>query len=161
VQKGHALWEFLDDSASPINCNHTVALPGTTLCPTLNKALTIETTTKFEFPQSNATEAVVDLSNVVLPLTIRSRRAGDIIQPFGMEQKVRLKKFIHTHKSSSSLAQHTNLVVLADQDEILWVPGIGISEKIRVRNNGTAYHLSWSDIAPKIAAADVATGALV
>jgi tRNA(Ile)-lysidine synthetase-like protein len=90
---------------------------------------------------------LADFSNIAPPLTIRRRQSGDIIQPLGMKEKVKLKKFIHTRKQHLTSIQRENLAVLADQNEILWVPGLGISEKIRVKNTSPVYRLNWCDIA--------------
>ncbi len=83
-----------------------------------------------EFPLATENEAWVDLSHVEQPLHIRKRRPGDVIQPFGMKQQVRLKKYLHTHKPVFMLAER--VMVIANDTEILWVPGVGISEKLRV-----------------------------
>ena len=45
------------------------------------------------FPKSAENKAYVDLSSIKFPLTIRTRRNGDIIQPFGMQGKMKLKKY--------------------------------------------------------------------
>lgn len=136
--------------AQPVGC------PGVTPFPAQNKILSIRVLDKGEkegtsiaaaFPTSNAFEALVDFSNAAFPLTIRRRCPGDVIQPLGMNQRVRLKKFIHTRKLSLSPYQRANLAVLADKEEILWVPGIGISEKIRVKNGQPTHRLYWSDLA--------------
>ncbi|HEY9785759.1 MAG TPA: tRNA lysidine(34) synthetase TilS, partial [Candidatus Obscuribacterales bacterium] len=160
-------------------------LPGLTILATLGRAVRIERyedarpLKKEDFPPADALEAFVDLDEVRLPLTVRLRRAGDIIRPFGMKETVKLKKYLHTHKggrnkvkagmeakasadkqagdeglatgtrcdaqnvvgtvsgviTASPRARMLRLrnIVLADQDEVLWVPGVGISEKLRVR----------------------------
>ena len=46
----------------------------------------------FVFPDSTANFVYVDLSNIKLPLTIRKRHEGDIINPFGMTGTMKLKK---------------------------------------------------------------------
>ena len=35
-----------------------------------------------------------DMSNIKFPLTLRTRRNGDIIQPLGMQGKMKLKKYL-------------------------------------------------------------------
>lgn len=88
------------------------------------------------YPPAQSFQALVDLSRIAPPLVLRLRRAGDRIQPFGMSQLVRLKKYLHTHKSPAVVSTRA-IPVLADQHEVLWVPGIGLSEKLRTRGMPT------------------------
>jgi hypothetical protein len=133
------------------------------------------------FPEAHAFEALVDLRSTKSPLTLRNRRPGDVIQPFGMQTRVRLKKYLHTHLNRQELdafddfsttfgeddqapttqAQNQSTgpkcplegrlpvgsVVIADQDEIIWVPGVGLSEKARVKDEPT-HRIQWIKISP-------------
>ena len=95
------------------------------------------------FPIANSNQALVDLSRIKPPLVIRRRQPGDMIRPLGMPNLVKLKKYLHTHKmarSASSFAYPA--ILLADQEEVLWLPGIGLSEKIKVIGN-PSHRLSW------------------
>ncbi len=121
----------------------------------LNKTLRVETwsqPTKPSLPGASALEAFVDLSRLDgEKLEVRMRRAGDVIQPLGMKEQVRLKKFIHTHKRNAPeqlTACGTN-VVLAAGHEVLWVVGVGLSERIKVFDRPT-HHLTWLDLAPNV-----------
>lgn len=102
------------------------------------------------YPPKNALAALVDLSQVNRPVSVRTRRAGDIIQPFGREKRVRLKQYLHSTKKTSSGEPSPfgvdETIVLADMEEVLWVPGVNISDKIRVREKPT-HHLSFLDLA--------------
>ena len=89
----------------------------------------------FVFPEATANFAYVDLSNIKLPLTIRTRRDGDVINPFGMHGSMKLKKYmnakgVNRHKRDS-------ILLLANNDEILWVVGVGLSNKIGVTKTPT------------------------
>lgn len=79
-------------------------------------------------------EAYVDLSEFK-ELYIRTRHDGDIIQPLGSEGKMKLKKYLMSKKIPQYLRD--NLLLLTDGNEILWVGGVGLSEKIKVKNNPT------------------------
>lgn len=120
----------------------------------LNKTLRVETwaeADKPSLPSASAMEAFVDLSRIDGKLEVRMRRAGDTIQPLGMQEQVRLKKFIHTHKRNAGeqlTACGTN-VVLASEHEVLWVVGVGLSERIKVFDRPT-HHLTWLDLAPNV-----------
>lgn len=118
-------------------------VPGLTLAKELSLSVQIDELTegaasagRLEFPLEGACEAVVDLSAAAFPLVVRTRRPGDVIQPFGMNTKVKLKKYLHTHKSTGSI-NPLRAVVVADAEEVLWVPGVGISEKLRVNASAT------------------------
>ena len=84
----------------------------------------------FIFPESTARFAYVDLSSVKLPLIVRNRRDGDVINPFGMTGTMKLKKYLN----SKGVSRHTrdDLLILANSDEVLWVVGVGLSDKIGV-----------------------------
>ncbi|MBX9948549.1 MAG: tRNA lysidine(34) synthetase TilS [Candidatus Obscuribacterales bacterium] len=127
-----------------------VKVPGMTIVPALNKVLFVDALEAAErkpkrFPSQEAFEAIVSLDKVKGPLVIRERQAGDLIQPFGMKEMVKLKKFLHTHKPEDEEASAKRQFVLASGEEVFWVPGVGISEKLRV--TGLATHaLKWLDI---------------
>jgi hypothetical protein len=115
-------------------------LPGLTLVPALGRAMRVENLTGellpeggLSFPKGTSLEVLVDLSLVKRPLILRTRKPGDIIQPLGMNAKVRLKKFLHTHKTRAPEIKSQPIVVVADQEEIIWIPGVGVSERVRVQ----------------------------
>lgn len=81
-----------------------------------------------EYPGAQSLEIYADLSQVSGVMKLRLRRPGDMIQPFGMKEQVRLKKYLHTHEQAP-VFPHT--VVLTDEDGVLWVPGVGYSERLR------------------------------
>jgi tRNA(Ile)-lysidine synthase len=129
-----------------------VKVPGITLVPALSLALRVESyehhsEAALKFPAPRQLEALVDLSAVdALAIELRQRRPGDLIQPFGMAELVRLKQFLRTHKNDEEPHKLSGLL-LADASEVLWVPGVGLSEKLRV--NGVPTHkLSWIELAP-------------
>lgn len=84
----------------------------------------------FSFPESTATFVYVDLSKNKFPLKIRNRKDGDIINPFGMTGSMKLKKYLN----SKGISRHNrdNLLLLTNEEEVLWVVGVGISNKIGV-----------------------------
>jgi tRNA(Ile)-lysidine synthase len=116
-------------------------VPGITLIPGLNVSVKIivfdNNAKKLKFPLPNSMEALVDLSLCKKPIVLRLRQAADVIKPFGMETLVKLKKYLHTHKSKDALFLEDIIIVMADQNEIIWVPGVGLSEKTRVDKRPT------------------------
>ena len=123
---------------------------GLTLIHKLGLALRIdkidEKKEAVRLPGSQEHELIGDLSTVG-ELKLRLREAGDQIQPLGMSCMVRLKKFLHTHKSSKTLSFGGRVLVLADDSEVLWVPGCGMSQRIAVASKAT-HHISLMRISP-------------
>ena len=89
----------------------------------------------FVFPESTANFVYVDLSKVQCPLIVRNRKDGDLINPFGMNGTMKLKKYLN----SKGVSRHRrdDLLLLANDDEILWVVGVGLSDKIGVKKTPT------------------------
>lgn len=129
----------------------------------LNRGLKVETIELDEaepvgaFPPRQAAQILADLSAYdaanpanqanLEPLLFRLREEGDFIVPLGMREPVRLKQYLHANgrQGSGQLWQGTPLQnvdekvtrrltpVLACGREVLWVPGWGLSEKIKVQ----------------------------
>lgn len=87
------------------------------------------------FPAANEYLAYVNFDYVGLDLTLRTRREGDYIIPFGMFGSMKLKKYLN----SRAVAQHDkdNLILLCKDSEVLWVAGVGLSNKLKVVNKPT------------------------
>lgn len=94
------------------------------------------------FPKKDAKFIFTDMSNVKMPLTLRTRRNGDIIQPFGMKGKMKLKKYF-INKSIPSY-KRDRILLLCSGNEVLWAAGVGMSEKLRVYDNKATHRLEIS-----------------
>lgn len=86
-----------------------------------------------KFPADKDYTAYAELDGI--NFTLRTRKDGDIIRPLGIKGTKKLKKYlmekqIPKHKRDS-------LIFLCKGNEILWAPGLGISDKIKVVNNPT------------------------
>ncbi len=88
-----------------------------------------------EFPADNSYTAYIDLKDIDLDFVLRTRHDGDIINPLGMKGKMKLKKYL----ISKSVPNHKKdkLILLCQEDEVLWVAGIGLSNKIQVTDKPT------------------------
>lgn len=82
-----------------------------------------------EFPSENDTIAYVNLPSLD-GLVVRTRRDGDFIVPFGMSGSMKLKKYLNL----KGIAQHEKggLILLCSGSEVLWVAGVGLSNKLKV-----------------------------
>lgn len=106
--------------------------------PQTNKMISIEKYLGDDnpiYPAENAFYAYVDFTEAGLNLTVRTRREGDFITPFGMKGSMKLKKYLN----SKGISQHEkeDLILLCKGQEVLWVSGVGLSNKLKVVNRPT------------------------
>ncbi|MBS1957659.1 MAG: tRNA lysidine(34) synthetase TilS [Cyanobacteria bacterium SZAS-4] len=131
---------------APVN----LAVPGRTMLLSLGHVFNVEPwsgQSPSQFPKRDDMAVFADLSTVDRPLLLRKVTKGDCIHPLGMLQTVSLKKYLRSNSALTNNLKCWQGLVVADQSEVLWVPGVGLSEKIRVRTNPT-HHLSISAITP-------------
>ncbi len=136
-------------TGAAVSSEVALRLPGTTLALPFGCAIRADEWQPgqaLSYPGSNALACIVDLKKAAHPLVIRTRRPGDLIRPFGMNKLVKLKKFLHNKKLSAAAPPPPVTIVIADQEEVLWVPGIGLSNKVRVQGLPT-HCLTWQEIA--------------
>ncbi len=81
-----------------------------------------------KFPEDRECIAYVNLDNI--NFTLRTRRDGDVIFPLGAGGKQKLKKYLNEKKIPSHLKE--DIVLLCRDNEVLWVAGYGISDKLKV-----------------------------
>ena len=84
-----------------------------------------------KFPPDSEGIAFVDLSDFNKNLEIRHRKDGDIIQPLGTNGKQKLKKYLNEKGIPKDIRDR--MIFLCQNNEILWAPKVGISEKIKVK----------------------------
>lgn len=87
------------------------------------------------FESKSNSVVYVDLSGFDFDFCLRTRQNGDLIQPFGMSGHQKLKKYLNSRKIPNH--QKDNLILLTKGNEVLWVCGLGISEKVRVKKQPT------------------------
>ena len=82
-----------------------------------------------KFPKATSNIAYADLNDISFPVVIRTRRNGDIIQPFGMQGKMKLKKYF----INKNIPEHDRdkIILMCKDKEVLWAKGVGINEKLR------------------------------
>ena len=104
----------------------------------INKTFTIKKYNEgqlFVFPESTANFAYIDLSQVKFPLVLRTRAEGDIITPFGMQGSMKLKKYMNGKGVSKH--RRDDIPLLCNDKEVLWVAGVGLNDKIGVKDKPT------------------------
>lgn len=76
-------------------------------------------------------KALLDLDQIAFPLTIRKASAGDRFKPLGMAGKSqKLSDFWINRKIPQELRE--NYPILADKNEILWIPELQLADAARV-----------------------------
>ena len=85
------------------------------------------------FPEDSEFKAYIETDNI--NFTLRHRKDGDKISPLGTCGTQKLKKYLNEKK----IPQHEKdkLILLCKEDEVLWVAGIGLSNKIKVVDKPT------------------------
>ncbi|HEY9745889.1 MAG TPA: tRNA lysidine(34) synthetase TilS, partial [Oculatellaceae cyanobacterium] len=131
---------------SPTKESIPVSIPGILPLPALQrtfKALAWQAPEKVKISPirpHDSQQVFVDLSAFAdKPLEIRTRRPGDKFHPMGMDTPVRLKKFLINR--GVPRFERDQLLLLAYGQEVLWIPGLGISKKIMVQPNQPPTHL--------------------
>ncbi len=71
------------------------------------------------------------------PITLRTRRDGDIFKPYGMSGKMKLKDYLINKKIPRQ--NRENLLLLAQGKEILCILGVQISQDIKVNDSKNCY----------------------
>ena len=70
---------------------------------------------------------------VTWPLTCRLARVGDRLRPLGMAGHAKKLQDVFTD-DKVPVNLRRNAIVLADADEVLWIPGLRLSEVVKVRS---------------------------
>ncbi len=100
-----------------------------------NHIIEIEETKEIpeHYPSDKEYTAYIQVNTV--DFTLRHRMDGDIIQPLGMKGSQKFKKYLNEKKIPKH--EKDDLILLTYNNEILWIAGIGISDKIKVINKPT------------------------
>ncbi len=81
----------------------------------------------YKFTQKNT--CYIDLNKVKFPLTIRYRQPGDRFVPLGMHNPKKLKNFFID--SQIPRFERDKIIIIEDQNQIIWIAGIRISENVK------------------------------
>ena len=84
-------------------------------------------------PKSEDYSAIVSVDALKFPLVLRTRKNGDIIQPFSHKSTIKLKDYFIEKKIPEHMRD--DIPLLCDGKEILWAVGVGLSEKLRAELN--------------------------
>ena len=117
----------------PAHFYYYVKNPGTLTIPEISQTLSCEVmeSTDVLLPPASAQEALLDLSKVCWPLTVRNFKAGDRIMPLGLNGLKKVKDVFIDNKIPSE--ERKKMPLLCNGDDILWVCGIRIDERYKVK----------------------------
>ena len=73
----------------------------------------------------------IDAEKLIQPLSIRTRKDGDLFRPLGMTGEQKLSDFFINRKIDSYRRNQIPLIIDAEGD-IIWIYGIEISDKIKI-----------------------------
>ncbi len=84
-----------------------------------------------DFPQEFENKVYVSLPDK-FNLTLRTRAHGDIIQPFGMQGTMKLKK-LFINKGIEKF-KRDEILLLCKNQEVMWAVGVCLNEKLRAKD---------------------------
>jgi len=117
----------------PVRSEYVLPVPGTILLPLSGARLTSEFTCATAVPQHLEARAVlVPERSVRPPIVARAPRPGDRLRPIGSTGRKKLGDCF-TDRRMPKL-ERAKATVVADEEGILWVPGVVADERIRIRS---------------------------
>ncbi len=88
---------------------------------------------EIKFPSDKEFKALINIDKP--DFTLRHRKDGDIIQPLGTKGTQKLKKYLNEKKVPNH--KKDGIVLLCNDNEVLWAGGLGINDKIKVTDKPT------------------------
>ena len=103
----------------------------------------IRTTLHLQQPATSNQQPFELPENAELRFTVRNRRKGDRFHPLGMSQPKKLKDFLIDRKIDAGVRDRIPLLVW--NGEVVWVAGVEVSERFKVRGAGGVLCEVWID----------------
>ncbi len=133
---------------SPVEEKIELPLPGRKTIPELGIKVTVEKVSASGDGSYLSTPAEALLGGISLPLTVRSRKPGDRMVPFGMKGSRKLSDIMIDSKIP--LGQRDRIPVFEDRRGIIWVPGVAAAEEARIgADTGEIVRISIKWITPE------------
>lgn len=122
-------------TAEPVPVTN-LAIPGTTCIEQLALKVTAEIFSAR--PEKHGRQVgVFDWQSLELPLYVRTRLPGDRFKPLGLKGTKKLKDFFIDAKIPQE--ERDNILLVCDEEGIIWVPGYRKSERGKVTDSTTQF----------------------
>ena len=132
LDREHLIVEKLDTPATILRAPLFIPIPGIYRIDSRHtfhlSTFTVETVFS---PSCQPFMATLDAQDVAFPLILRTVKAGDRFQPYGMKGTMLLSDFM-TNRKLNRFQKQSQLVVEAADGRIVWVVGMQISHYCRV-----------------------------
>jgi tRNA(Ile)-lysidine synthase len=115
----------------PGEYSYDVRVPGTIQVAEAGRRLSFDFAGAKEARFDSEMRVYMDYDRIALPVVVRNVRPGDRIQPLGMKGHKKIKSLFIDEKIASG--ERNRLPVVADKKSVLWVPGLRLSERVRIR----------------------------
>jgi tRNA(Ile)-lysidine synthase len=111
----------------------SVAGPGCWEIPEIGREMRFEILTSHPrvWPKNSPGVALMDFDQMTFPLTIRSFRPGDRLQPLGMQGEKKVKDLFIDCKIPAN--QRKKIPLLFKNDQLLWVAGFRLDHRVRLQ----------------------------
>ena len=107
-----------------------VSVPGTVRIPGGTMRIRFRELRRAPSVLSTQRKAYLDMERIEFPLVVRNILPGDRIQPLGMKGTRKLKSILIDEKIPRE--QRGRIPVVADGISVVWVPGVRLSERVRI-----------------------------
>jgi len=120
-------------SFSPVREKIELPFPGRETFPELGITVTVEKASHSGAGSYLSTSREAFLGGIIPPLTVRNRKPGDRMVPFGMKGSRKLSDIMIDSKIP--LGERDRIPVFEDRRGIIWVPGAASSEMTRISDH--------------------------
>lgn len=120
-----------DDGQSDGYCfSYEVQVPGNVDIAETGSKMTFALVDMREADPRSGNPVFMDYDAISFPLFVRNLRAGDRMQPLGMEGTKKVAALLMDEKVPR--AQRKSIPLLADCSSVLWVPGVRLSDRVKM-----------------------------
>lgn len=114
-------------------------IPGITSVPEKNLIIRAELVNEIKESFDLSSLAVIPFKDKIPELWARSRRPGDRLSPQGLKGSKKLKEYFIDKKIPRG--ERDRILLVAEDDEVLWIPGIAVSARVNRIETDSSYIL--------------------
>ncbi|MBN2398553.1 MAG: tRNA lysidine(34) synthetase TilS [Deltaproteobacteria bacterium] len=109
---------------------YEVRIPGSVDIAETGRRMVFDLVERGEADTRSSNPVFMDCGAVASPLVVRTIRPGDRIQPLGMEGTKKVATLLMDEKVPK--ARRRSIPLLADRVSVLWIPGVRLSDRVKV-----------------------------